>query len=53
VPAFLAFLKSNATACSQLMDTTLEAFGVDSRSNSDGWRHWTFSMGRSWDAPAP
>ncbi|MBP6813432.1 MAG: hypothetical protein KA169_01000 [Burkholderiaceae bacterium] len=53
VPAFLAYLKSNATACSQLMDTSLEAFGVDSRSNSDGRRHWTFSMGRSWGAPAP
>ena len=53
VPAFLAFLKSNATACSQLMDTSLEAFGVDSRANSDGLRHWTFTMGRSWDAPAP
>ncbi len=53
VPAFLAFIKSNPTACTQLMDTSLEAFGVDSRANSDGRRHWTFSLGRSWNAPAP
>lgn len=51
VASFLDALRTNRTTCSQVVDGSLEAFGVDSRANSDGRRHWTFTLGRSWTAP--
>ncbi len=52
VVSFLDSLRNNRTTCSQVVDGSLETFGVDSRANSDGRRYWTFTLGRSWTAPA-
>ncbi len=51
VASFLETVRKNITTCTQVVDDTLVAFGVDSRANSDGRRHWTLTMGRPWPNP--